>query len=247
MKSEKRLLAALAPALSASLRAVLAVPLLTLAVGGCGHDEEGPQVAGWSLVDPTQRHPIHVSQEPQTMQIAVGRYAQGLTPQQRAEVLAFADRSRASDAGNSRLIISAPGGAENEVASMHVVRQIRRILTDYGFAETSIAVEAYQAEERREPPIRVSYLRFVATGPECGSWPTNLAYDPQNLPYPNFGCANQHNLAAMVANPADLLGPRTESDRAAERRDTVWEKYAHVESTVAKKSEDERVKVKTTN
>jgi pilus assembly protein CpaD len=181
------------------------------------------------------------------MTLKVGRYAQGLTPQQRAEVLAFADQSRASDAGNSRLVISAPGGADNEVAAMHAVRQIRRILSDYGFAETSIAVEAYQAEEHREPPIRVSYLRYVATGPECGFWPTNLAYEPQNLPYPNLGCATQHNFAAQVANPADLLGPRTESDRSAERRDTVWDKYARGESTVAKKSEDERVKVKTAN
>jgi pilus assembly protein CpaD len=181
------------------------------------------------------------------MQIAVGRYAEGLTPQQRAEVLAFADHSRASDAGNSRLVISAPGGAENEVAAMHAVRQIRRILTDYGFAESSIAVEAYHAEQGREPPVRVSYLRYVATGPECGSWPTNLAYEPNNLPYPNFGCATQHNFAAMVANPADLLGPRTESDRSGERRDTVWDKYAHGESTTAQKTEDEKVKVKTNN
>jgi pilus assembly protein CpaD len=247
MKSEKKLLAALAPALSTPLRRCLAVSLLTVAVGACRHFDEGPQVAGWAVVDPSERHPIHVSQEPQTMQIAVGRYAQGLTGQQRAEVLAFADRSRASDAGNSRLIISAPGGAENEVAAMHVVRQIRRILSDYGFAETSIAVEAYQAEEGREPPIRVSYLRYVANAPQCGFWPTNLAYEPQNLPYPNLGCATQHNLAAQVANPADLLGPRTESDRSAERRDTVWDKYARGESTVAKKTEDERIKVKTTN
>lgn len=247
MKSEMRLMAALARHLATPTRALTALLFLPLALGACGHDEEAPRVAGWSMLDPTQRHPIHVSQEPQTMRIAVGRYAQGLTAQQRAEVLAFADHSRASDAGNSRLIISAPGGAENEVAAMHAVRQIRRILTDYGFAETSIAVEAYQAEEGRDSPIRVSYLRFVADGPECGIWPTNLAYEPQNLPYPNLGCATQRNLAAQVANPADLLGPRTESDRSAERRDNVWDKYVTGESTVAKKSEDEKVKVKSTN
>jgi len=247
MKSAKRLLAAPAPALSAHLRGALAAALLTLPLGACRLFYDEPPVAPFTLVDTAQRHPIRVSQEPQTMNLKVGRHAQGLTPQQRAEVLAFADQSRASDAGNSRLVISAPGGADNEVAAMHAVRQIRRILSDYGFAETSIAVQAYQAEEGREPPIRVSYLRFVATGPECGFWPTNLAYEPQNLPYPNLGCATQHNFAAQVANPADLIGPRTESDRAAERRDTVWDKYARGESTVSQKSDDERVKVKTTN
>lgn len=46
-----------------------------------------------------------------------------------------------------------------------------------------------------------------------------------NVPYPNLGCANQRNLAVMVANPADLLGPRTETARSSERRDQVWGKY----------------------
>ncbi len=29
-----------------------------------------------------------------------------------------------------------------------------------------------------------------------------------NRNYANFGCATQNNLAQMIANPADLLGPR---------------------------------------
>ena len=58
-----------------------------------------------------------------------------------------------------------------------------------------------------------------------------------------MGCANQHNLAAMIANPADLLGPRSETDRSGERRDTVWDKYTKGESTGAQKSEEEKVKV----
>ena len=61
--------------------------------------------------------------------------------------------------------------------------------------------------------------------PNAAHWPTNLADDPRNLPYPNFGCAQQRNLAAQVANPADLLGPRTMEPADAERRDVVLDKY----------------------
>jgi len=43
--------------------------------------------------------------------------------------------------------------------------------------------------------MRLSYLRYVAEGPECGRWTTNLAEDPRHLPYPNFG-AQQRKLAA---------------------------------------------------
>jgi pilus assembly protein CpaD len=224
--------------------ALIALAVLATILAGCKSDYDiaAPQVAGWSMVDPSQRHPIIVSQQPQTMQISVSASARGLSPRQRAEVLEFADRSRAADAGNSRLIIQAPGGGANEISSMHAVSEIREILSDIGFAESSISVEAYHAE-RGSAPIRVSYMRYVAEAPVCGYWPTNLANEPSNGNYPNFGCANQHNLAVMVANPGDLLGPRTESDRAGERRDANWNKYVKGESTGAKKSDDEKIKI----
>jgi pilus assembly protein CpaD len=93
----------------------------------------------------------------------------------------------------------------------------------------------------------VSYLRFVAQPPPCGNWSTNLAEEPMNVPYPDFGCANQHNLGAMVANPADLLGPRSETARDSERRDQVFTKYVKGEPTGARKSADERVNKDTSN
>jgi pilus assembly protein CpaD len=230
------------PGRGTAVRLVCAGFFVALAAAGCRNDPTAPQVAGWSMVDPSQRHPIIVSQEPQTMQLKIAASSRGLTPPQRSELLDFADHARASDAGNSRLVISAPAGSANEVASMYAVGQIRQILSDNGFPESSIAVEGYRADGR-EAPVRVSYLRYVAEGPVCGAWPTNLADQRDNGNYPNFGCANQKNLAAMVANPADLLGPRTESDRPSERRDTVWGKYVKGESSGAEKSEDERVKV----
>lgn len=231
------------PATHGPARLVLAcVAVLATSLGGCRNDFTGPQVAGWSMVGATERHPIIVSQQPQTMQIHVPASTRGLSPRQRADVLEFADRSRASDAGNSRLVIQAPGGGANEVAAMHAVGEIRQILGDMGFPESSIAVEAYHADGGNSP-VRVSYLRYVAEAPTCGYWPTNLAEQRDNGNYPNFGCANQHNLAVMVANPADLVGPRTESDRPGERRDVVWDRYVKGKPTAAEKSEDEKTKI----
>lgn len=220
---------------------------LTLALPGCKTDDNRGQVAGWALVDPAQRHPIIVSQQPQTMNLRVPRGSSGLAPQQRAELLAFADRSRASDAGNSRLVIAAPSGSGNEIAAMHAVDEIRTLLSDRGFQEASIQVEAYAQEGGgQEPPVKVSYLRYVAEGPECGQWPENMAYNPNNLPYPNMGCATQHNLAAMVANPADLLGPRTQGARSAERHDMVMDKYIKGESSNTQKNDDEKINTQDT-
>lgn len=225
----------------------VAVSLLALMATGCRENITGPQVAGWTLVDPSQRHPILVSQKPTHMQIRVSRGSSGLSPAQRADVLDFAARWRAMDAGNSRLVIAAPSGSANEVAAMHAVQDIRGLLDENGFQESSISVEAYHEDGDPQPPIRVSYLRYVAEAPECGNWPNNLAEQRDNVPYANFGCALQRNLAAQIANPADLLGPRSETARSGERRGVHWDKYLKGEPTGARKSQDEKTDTKAQN
>jgi pilus assembly protein CpaD len=221
---------------------ILAVGLLALALTACKHADEHTRVAGWELVDPAQRHPILVSQQPETLNVEVPRSSHGLSPSQRADVLAFAHRSEASDAGNSRLVISAPSGSANETSAIQAVQEIGILLRDNGIPETSMSVEPFDAEGHANPPVKVSFLRYVAEGPECGFWPTNLAREPRNLPMPNLGCAQQKNLAAMIANPADLVTPRSMTARPSERRLVTWEKYVKGEATGAQKSGDERVK-----
>lgn len=222
----------------------ITVAVAALALAGCKNEGQGTQVAGWALVDPEQRHPIIVSQEPANLNLHVARGSQGLTPQQRADVIDFSSRYRAGDAGNSRLVVSVPSGSANEVAAMAAAEDIRQLLFDGGFAESAVSVEAYH-EEGGSPPVRIAYMRYVAKGPDCGhDWSENLGRNYNNVGHPNFGCAGQHNLAAMVVNPADLLGPRTMGERYSDRRDTVMEAWTKGKTTGAEKSEDERVRVK---
>ena len=222
--------------------APLAVALCTLPLVGCSvHDEVGIQQPNFALVAPAQRHPILVSQKPTTFSVQVPKGSSGMTPKARADVLEFAGRFRAGDAGDSRLVIQAPSGSANEVAAMNAVQQIRGLLTDYGYSESVVSVEAFDADKDQQPAIKVSYMRYIAEGPECGNWPINVAYEPQNLPMANTGCPNQRNLAAMIANPADLLGPRTMTPGSSERRDVVWDKYVKGDQTASQKNEDGKV------
>lgn len=222
----------------------LTASMAALLLAGCGHDQSATKVAGWSLVDPTQRHPIMVSQQPSTISMRVARGSMGLSPHQRAQVITFLERYRAIDAGNSRLVVEAPSGSANEVAAMQAVAEIRSLMNEIGFDPAGVSVEAVQASGDAQAPIRISYLKYVAEGPQCGHWPTNLGSSDSNLNYPNLGCATQANFAAMVANPADLVKPRTISPGAAERRDTIWDKYIKGESTISTKQGDEKVQVK---
>ncbi len=221
-------------------KAVVACALVTT-LAGCEHIDNKPsQSAGWTLLEPSERHPILVSQKAHNMNVAVARGQNGLSSHQRAQLYAFLEKYRSQDGGNSKIVVSVPAGAANEVSAMRAVADLRPMLGEHGFTETSVSIEPYHAEGSSQPPIRVSYLRFHAEAPECGRWPDNLAESKRNTNYHNFGCAQQRNLAAMIANPSDLLGPRTMSSANGDRRDAVYEKYIKGESTGASRSSDER-------
>ncbi len=196
------------------------------------------------MIDASQRHPIIVSEQPANLSLRVARGAHGLTPHQRAKLSDFLARYRGSDTGNGRLTMNVPSGSPNEISSLRAVEDARSIVRDFGIDDTRVAVAAYYADNDHQPPIRVSYTRFVAEAPECGNWPTNVSDDTRNLPHPNLGCSTQRNFAMQVANPADLLGPRTMTPTTSERRDVKWEKFNQGETVVSKKDGDERASTK---
>lgn len=229
-------------------RTLLAVSLCALVLTACKTlDEPGGYMAGATLIDPSQKNPIMVSQQPATMKVAVPRGSLGLSPAQKAQVAQFLERYRATDAGNSKLVIAVPSGSANESSAVHAVGEMRRMISGYAFPDSNVVIEPYREARGASGPIRLSYLRYVAEGPQCGLWPTNLAEDRRNLPYANFGCAQQQNLAAQVANPADLLGPRTMEPADAERRSVVIDNYRRGLPTAATKGADERAQVRGAN
>jgi pilus assembly protein CpaD len=87
--------------------------------------------------------------------------------------------------------------------------------------------------------VRLTFIRYEAHAEACGDWSTNLGYTSANKVSPNFGCATQHNLAAMVAEPRDLVSPKPLDPNDAQRRLTVLEKYRKGETTVANKAAEQ--------
>lgn len=52
---------------------------------------------------------------------------------------------------------------------------------------------------------RIVLTRTTAAVPGCPDWSANAEANEHNATYPDFGCATNGNLAAMVANPEDLI------------------------------------------
>lgn len=62
--------------------------------------------------------------------------------------------------------------------------------------------------------IRVVITRSSAYVPGCPDWSRRMAHNYGNATSPNYGCATNANLAAMVADPTDLVSgqPGTTND-----------------------------------
>jgi pilus assembly protein CpaD len=179
--------------------------------------------------DLRQRHPIAIREGVHTVELFIGTRRGELTLDQRADVLAFAHTWRRDAAGG--IMIDLPSGTSNEVAAANALQQVRSILTNMGVPPQDIAVRPYRPSDPRTlATLRLNYPRMVASAGPCGMWPHDLGATAdrehsENLEYWNLGCAAQHNLAAQVENPADLVQPRGEGPAYTPRRTTVVEKY----------------------
>jgi pilus assembly protein CpaD len=176
------------------------------------------------------RHPITVKESDHTIEVFVGSSRGALTPQQRADVLAFAQSWKREATGG--IIVDVPAGTANETAAGEASHEVRSILTASGIPLYAINVRSYQPENRTAlATIKLNYPKIFAEAGPCGLWPQDLGptYDTahnENKPYWNLGCATQRNLAAMVENPADLVQPRGEGPAYNARRTAVIDKYA---------------------
>jgi len=201
-----------------------------------------PAPADASLASVADRHRIAVAEASERLELAVAPEDTTLAADAAAKVDTFA-RLYARQ-GHGVLVMSAPTGSGNAAAAARVTQDVRLRLANAGVPFAAMAATTYDGVEKGAAPIILSFSRFEATAPDCQPlWSQDIAHTPDNQPWNSFGCSAQANLAAMISDPADLLGPRTEDPRDAARRARVLEAYRQGEQTHANRSNDERVQV----
>jgi pilus assembly protein CpaD len=187
--------------------------------------------------DYRQRHPIVIKEKAQTVHLFIGNSKGGLSRDQRADVYAFAQSWKRDATGG--IIIDVPAGTPNAAAAGGAASEAKRLLISAGVPARGIVVRPYRVSNPQElATVRLNYPRMAAEAGPCGEWPADLGPDAiayiKNKPYWNLGCASQRNLAAMVADPADLVQPRGEGPVYQMRRTYVMEQYRRGEITSAK-------------
>jgi pilus assembly protein CpaD len=165
-------------------------------------------------------HPIVIAEKEQVIDLPVAAGNRGMTHSHRVALDGFLDSYDRSAA--PVLTITAPLGSGNEVAAADTASDIRHFLRSRGISESRIMMTSYQAPSVDiSAPVRVAYTAMRAQTNKCGRWPEDILDDSENKHYADFGCSYQNNLAAQVADPADLLGPRKQSPIDAENRGVV--------------------------
>ena len=211
------------------LRASLVFSALLLSA--CGTPSWDNPEAGLSIA---QRFPISVEPSMRTLRVPFGGYGVGTDPNTGAQLDAFVHDYM--DRGVGAISVSTPAGwdaAAVDFADELIIRGVPRERVIVGTDPMPVA----GAE------ILIGYVRYIARAPECGDWSTNLAKTASNAPSPNFGCATQANIAAMVADPRDLVAPAPSTPEYVARRMTVLGNYSEGTPTPAQRAPEQNLSV----
>jgi pilus assembly protein CpaD len=192
-----------------------------------------PTNDGKSIVeDGAVNHPIEVEPAYQSMKLYYSPADTGISPADQARFDSFV--ADYQDHGNGSIAVSAPAG----INSKAMIGFFAQRINDMGVPKDHILVASHDAPDG-DMRVEINYVSYQAHTDKCGDWSENLAYSADNLTPKNFGCSVQHNIAAQVADPRDLLGPRPMDAASAVRRAAAMNNYEKGAITSSAKSSDQ--------
>jgi pilus assembly protein CpaD len=189
--------------------ALLAISTLVLA--GCSTLR--PTQKAFAPDEYDQRHPIMLAQG--MTHLDVFPAGNNLDRIQRRDIVAFA-RDYAQN-GSGGVTIALPKGP---VATNHraILSSVRQALGEGGVSK-NVRIAHFDIDPAQgAAPLRISFSKLQArVQSQCGIWPADIAGSKDletwhNRPYHNLGCSYQSMIAAQVADPRDLVRPRSEGE-----------------------------------
>lgn len=176
-------------------RAILLLALAAV-LSGC-NSLDAPQPVFYNDI-----YPIQV--QPGTVTLEVDATQSVLTAEQENAVKAFG--SRAVSVQPHTIFLNHPGTLEGGATAARISQLL---------AASGVPVSTIRAQASSGSYAVLTYRSPVAVAHPCGEWTRNAVSGQSNVPPPDFGCTTQANLAAMIANPTDLVVPRAMPMRTA--------------------------------
>lgn len=184
------------------------------------------------------KHEIDVVEEMAVLEIALSDAEPGIPYYEQSRVKAFLADYKSRGYRHGPLVLSLPQNSPWGPKLQAGAQDALALADEFGVRD--IKRSDYDSNGSAEAPIVLAFKAYKAIPPDCPSLATiNLADTRENDTLPTFGCAQQVNLAAMIADPADLLGSRPEDPSDLIRRATVLDKYRAGQSTATERTDAE--------
>jgi pilus assembly protein CpaD len=196
-----------------------------LLAGSCA----APSHDGPVFADGLRNHPITVAPHYQSVRVAFSDSTAGLSPEDGTQLASFVEDYLSR--GDGAISISAPRGPGSSAALGYFGEQLAHM----GVPRNRILVGTHDVADG-DTRVEIGYIVYGARADSCGNWTQDASETWDNLPMPDFGCSVQHNIAAMAADPRDLVAPRGMDAGDATRRQTVVGTYEKAQSTASAKS-----------
>ena len=185
------------------MKNILSAALIATALSGCGTigQKIGANGNNTSLYSVNQ--PV-VERANYAMDVNVDSY-DGMGANQKARVSDWFDALKLGF--GDRIAVDFGDGFENGVVKQDVI--------DLAALHGMVLVDAAPVTEGAiaPGPARIVVTRSTASVPNCPNWTKTTEANYNSSNHPNYGCAINGNLAAMVADPEDLVRGRDATPR----------------------------------
>jgi pilus assembly protein CpaD len=210
-----------------NLRDVLRIAAIgaVLLAGSCASPSEDDAKA-----DAGVHHPIAVEPHYSSIKVSFSAPQAGLLPDDSARFEAFV--ADYLSRGSGSISVSAPQGGGSSAALSYFGARLFQM----GVPRSHILVGTREDSDSR---VEIGFIAYAAAVDPCGDWSDDVAHTFRNRTSKNFGCAVQHNIAAQVADPRDLIEMRPSDPADAARRVQVLDNYEKGKVTAAEKSKDQ--------
>ena len=187
---------------------------------------------------PLDRYQIGVKEHREYLEVKLDPRDTQLRATEVMKVRAFIDKY--ADVGHGPLVISMPKQAEAPQLAVGAVSEIREFAWEAGVNYEQLLGAAYDATGRTSSPIVMAFKSYEAIAPDCPSLAQiDLSNAVSNSETAAFGCAVRSNMAAMIAEPADLLGERELTEGSADRQLYQLDLWLRGEPTPSARGEGE--------
>jgi pilus assembly protein CpaD len=210
---------------------LVAVAAVVAALSACASGKPAP-VAPLASANPAAKTPIDTYTPRAALlsqDVAFAIHPEGLSPNQQSTLADLVARWKAAD--GEELTLRVPSDGSDPGMARRSADAINAFLEQLGVPRGMIRMTGYVTAGAPSAPVIVAFKALAPVVADCSTAWDSLTATKSNAPYRTFGCAEEANIAQMVADPHDLVAPAREGPADNVRMQVVLTKYRQGQTT----------------